>query len=279
MIVTGASSGIGLATAQAYASRHAHLVLVARGEELLGEAAEACCALGAATATPMPCDVRDGVAVGEVVARTMADHGRIDVVVHAAMVMAYGSIEELPVEIFTAVVDIAVHGTANVARAALPVFRAQQHGTLVIVSSLLASIAVPGMGAYVTGKWGQLGLARILRLETRDAPGVRVVTVAPGSVDTPVFRRAANIEGRPGKAPPPVVPPERVAAAILSAATSGRQRRSVGKANLIAVVGFRCMTPVYDRLVGPLYRRFAHGRGTIARTSGNVLTHSTNRGQ
>ena len=277
MIVTGASSGIGLATAQAYAVRHAHLVLVARGDDLLREAAEACCALGAATATPMPCDVRDGAAVGEVVARTLADHGRIDVVVHAAMVMAYGSIEELPVEVFTAVVDIAVHGTAHIARAVLPVFRGQEHGTLVIVSSLLASIAVPGMGAYVAGKWGQLGLARILRLEVRDVPRVRVITVAPGSVDTPVFRRAANFEGRPGKAPPPVVSPERVAAAILSAVASGRQRRSVGKANLIAVIGFRCMTPLYDRLVGPLYRRFAHGRGTIAPTSGNVLTHSTNR--
>jgi NAD(P)-dependent dehydrogenase (short-subunit alcohol dehydrogenase family) len=275
VIVTGASSGIGLATAKAYASRHAHLVLVARGEDLLGDAADACRALGAASATPVRCDVRDGEAVRQVVARAVADHGRIDVVVHAAMVMAYGGIEALPEEIYTAVVDTAVHGTAHVARAVLPVFRDQAQGALVIVTSLLASVAVPGLGAYTVGKWGQLGLARILRLETRDVPGVRVVTVAPGAVDTPVFRRAANVEGRPGKAPPPVVPPEKVAAVILAAVEGGRRRRSVGVTNLIVIAGFRCLGPLYERLVGPLYRRYAHGPGTIPPTSGNVLTHST----
>lgn len=275
VIVTGASSGIGLATAKAYASRHAHLLLVARGQDLLEEAAEECCALGAASATPVPCDVRDGGAVREVVARALADHGRIDVVVHAAMVMAYGSIEALPEEVYTAVVDTAVHGTARVARAVLPVFREQEQGSLVIVTSLLASITVPGLGAYTAGKWGQLGLARILRLETRDVPGVKVITVAPGAVDTPVFRRAANVEGRPGKAPPPVVSPEKVAAVILSAVEGGRRRRSVGATNLVVIAGFRFLSPVYERLVGPLYRRFAHGRGTIPPTSGNVLTYST----
>jgi short-subunit dehydrogenase len=274
VVVTGASSGIGLATAQAYASRQANLVLVARGDELLEEAADSCGALGAVRATPMSCDVRDAGAVGQVIDRTLAVHGRIDVVVHAAMVMAYGSIEALPVEIYTAVVDTAIHGTAHVARAALPVFRDQEQGTLVIVSSLLASIPVPGMGAYVTGKWGQLGLARVLQLETRDAPGLKVITIAPGAVDTPVHRRAANIEGRPGRAPPPADPPEKVARAIVSAVERGRRRRSVGRANLVAIAGFRFMRPLYDRLVGPLYRRFAHGRGRIPPTPGNVLTHS-----
>lgn len=115
-----------------------------------------------------------------------------------------------------------------------------------IVSSLLAS--VPGIGAYVTAKWGQLGLAHVLQLETRDAPGIRVITVAPGGVDTPIYQRAANVEGRPGKAPPPVDSAKKVASAVLSAVDGRRSRVSVGPLNPLVTFGFRFTPP--PRLIG-----------------------------
>jgi NAD(P)-dependent dehydrogenase (short-subunit alcohol dehydrogenase family) len=272
VVDTGASSGIGRATALALAERGEHVVLAARGADLLEEARHACEQAGAASATAVPTDVRSSADVDALLARAVADHGRVDAVVHAAMVMAFGSIEDLPEDVLVSVVDTAVHGTAHVARATLPVFRDQDEGTLVVVTSILASLAVPGIGAYVAGKWGQAGLLRTLQLETRDTPGIRVEAVAPGPVDTPIYQRAANVEGHLGKAPPPKVDPEHVAGAILGIIDGGRAPRSL--LNAFLVYGERLFTPVYDHLVGPIYRRLVLSGQVIPPTDGNVLTPS-----
>ena len=272
VVVTGASSGIGRATALAFAERGEHLVLAARGEELLEDARRACETAGAASATAVPTDVRSSADVDALVARAVEDHGRVDAVVHAAMVMAFGAIEELPEEVLTGVVDTAVHGTAHVARASLRTFRRQEEGVLVVVTSVLASVAVPGIGAYVAGKWGQAGLLRSLQLETRDLPGIRVEAVAPGPVDTPIYQRAANVEGRLGQVPPPKVDPEHVAGAILGIIDGGRAPRSL--LNGFIVLGSRLFTPIYDRFAGPLYRRLVLSDRVIPPTLGNVLSPS-----
>jgi NAD(P)-dependent dehydrogenase (short-subunit alcohol dehydrogenase family) len=271
VVITGASSGIGLATALAYAGDGAHLVLAARGKAGLGVAAAACRGAGAASAEAVPTDVLDAEAVSRLIERAVERHGHIDAVVHAAMVMAYGAIEDLPHDVLTTVIDTATHGTAHVARACLPIFRAHRGGTLVIVTSVLASVPVPGIGAYVTGKWGQDALAKVLQLETADAEGVRVCTVAPGAVDTPIYRRAANVTGRVGRPPPPVDPPEKVARAIVKTARRPRKRVSVGLPNRVVIFGFRFLPAVYDRLVSPLFDRFGRGDEPVEATTGNVF--------
>src|SRR3954447_22259044 len=145
VLVTGGSSGIGRATALQFAGRGARLVLVARGRPALEEAAAEVRAAGAAEVVVCPADVTDEAAVRTVVDGTVSRFGRLDVVVHAAQVMAYGRVEDVPPGVFSAVVRTAPDGTANVARAALPVFRRQGRGHLVVVSSLLASVAAPLM--------------------------------------------------------------------------------------------------------------------------------------
>lgn len=271
VVIIGASSGIGLATAEAFSEAGAHVVLAARRRGALDLAAERCRSLGAASVDAAPTDVLHHEQVDQLLADARAAHGRVDVVVNAAGVMAYGTIEELPLEVLTAVIDTATHGTAHVARAALPVFRTQGTGTLIIVSSVLASVPCPEIGAYIAGKWGQRGLAEVLRLETRDVDGVRVCTVSPGAVDTPIYRRAANTGGAVGKPPPPVDQPAKVARAIVRCAAGGHEHVSVGLLNWFVIAGYRLAKPLFEAMVGPLYQRLGRGDEMVPPTTGNVL--------
>jgi NAD(P)-dependent dehydrogenase (short-subunit alcohol dehydrogenase family) len=271
VLVTGASSGIGRASAVELAGRGACLVLVARGRESLEEAAEEVRAAGAAAVVVRPADVTDEDAVRGAVDAAVEEFGRLDAVVHAAQVMAYGRIEDLPREIFETVVDVAVHGTANVARVVLPVFRKQGAGHLVVINSLLGNVAVPLMGSYVTAKWGQLGLIRVLQQETRDEPGISVSAVQPGGVDTPIYVKAASWVGSTGRPPPPVYSPQRVARAVIRTLDRPRRIVQAGLFNPVITAGFRFLPGVYDYLVGPLLQRLAIADDEVPPTEGNVF--------
>jgi NAD(P)-dependent dehydrogenase (short-subunit alcohol dehydrogenase family) len=271
VLITGGSSGIGRATALELAARGARLVLVARGRDSLEEAAAEAQAAGAGEVVVHVADVTDEDAVRAAVEDTVTRFGRLDVVVHAAQVMAYGTIEELPRDVYETVVDVAVHGTANVARVVLPVFRKQAAGHLVVVNSLLGSIAAPLMGSYVTAKWGQLGLVRVLQQETRDEPGISVSAVQPGGVDTPIYVQAASWTGSTGRPPPPVYSPQRVARAVLSTLDRPRRVVQAGLFNPLITAGFRLLPGVYDYLVGPLLQRMAIANDEVPPTAGNVF--------
>ena len=272
VLITGGSSGIGRATALELAARGARLVLVARGRDPLDEAAAEARTAGAAEVVVHSADVTDEDAVRAAVEAAVTRFGRIDVVVHAAQVMAYGTIEELPRDVYETVVDVAVHGTANVARVVLPVFRSQGAGHLVVVNSLLGSVAAPLMGSYVTAKWGQLGLVRVLQQETRDEPGISISAVQPCGVDTPIYVQAASWTGSTGRPPPPVYSPQRVARAVLSTLDRPRRVVQAGLFNPLITAGFRLLPGVYDYLVGPLLQRMAIADDEVPPTEGNVFT-------
>lgn len=271
VLITGASSGIGRATALELAGRGARLVLVARGLESLEEAAAEARTAGAAEVLVCAADVLDEDAVQAAVDTAVQRFGRLDGVVHAAQVMAYGRIEDVPREVYERTVDTALHGTANVARVVLPVFRKQKAGHLTVVNSLLGNIATPLMGSYVAAKWGQLGLIRTLQQEIRDEPGISISAVQPGGVDTPIYFQAASWTGSTGRPPPPVYSPQRVARAVVS--TLDRPRRVVqsGLFNPLITAGFRLLPGVYDLLVGPLLQRMAVADDEVPPTEGNVF--------
>lgn len=269
-VITGASSGIGRAAATALSADGWNLVLVARAEESLVAAANECSAAGAHTLV-LTADVGNQVEVDAVFDTASMRFGRIEAVVHTAAAVGYGRFEDIPAEIFDRVITTNLLGTANVARAALQHFGRHGGGSLVLMGSLLGKIAVPFMSPYVISKWGVHALARMLQIEARQTPGVRISLISPGSVNTPAYSQAANYIGRQGRPPPPVDPPEKVARAVLRVLRAPARDRSVGIANHVVVLGFRLFPALFDVLVTPLMKIGGLSRTAIDLTTGNVL--------
>ncbi len=269
VMVVGGTSGIGLATAQQVVAEGDTAVVVARDAARVEEVAADLRRSGPGRASGSAADVTDEDAVRAAVAACLAEHGRLDAVVLTAQVVAYGTVEEVPPEIFGRVLDTGLRGTQHVARAVLPHFR-EHGGALVVVSSLLGQIAVPSMGAYCAAKWGQLALVRGLQAELRGERGVSVSLVLPGAVDTPVYQQSATYAGRAGHAPPPVVGPDRVARVCLRLIDRPRRQVHVGPANRLTVLGFRLLPGVYDRLAPVLVRRVALRGRRVEPHPGNV---------
>ena len=272
VVVTGASSGIGLAVAQQAGAKGDHVVLVARDEASLELAAKECERAGAASTTVLPTDVGDDAAVQRCVTQVLDRHGRIDAVVNSAGVVAYGRAEEVPAEVFDGVLRTNLVGSMNVARHTLPVLRNQGHGSLVLIGSVIGHIAAPLMTPYAVSKWGVRALARQLQLENRDAGGVHISYVAPGGVVTPIYEQAGNYAGWAGRPPPPAVSPDRVAKVIHDRLDDPRKRTQVGPANDFMRLGFSALPGVYDVLVGPLLKVAAlDATRPLPPHAGNVL--------
>jgi short-subunit dehydrogenase len=272
VVVTGASSGIGRASALRAAEHGDHVVLVARGVDVLDDVARQCRENGAASALVVPTDVGDDEAVAKCFDQVRSTHPFVDAVVHAAGVVAYGRTEDVPADVFEGVLRTNLVGSINVSRYAIRLFREQQRGTLVLTGSVIGHIAVPSMSPYVLSKWGVRALARQLQVENRDAKDVHVSYVSPGGVDTPIYEQAATYDGFLGRPPPPVASPEKVARVILRQLDHPRQRVQVNVSNYVIQMGFSAFPRVYDLLVGPLFRVVAMDvTKPVAPTTGNVL--------
>jgi NAD(P)-dependent dehydrogenase (short-subunit alcohol dehydrogenase family) len=253
LLVTGASSGIGRATALRAAADGDHLALAARGLSALEEAAAECREAGAASVLVVPTDMGDDESVRACVARVLEEHGRVDAAVNAAGVVAYGRTEDVPADVFEGVLRTNLIGSVNLARHLIPVLRRQGDGTLLLVGSLLGHVTIPTMSPYVLSKWGVRALARQLALENRDLPGVRIRYVAPGGVDTPIYDQAANYAGYAGRPPPPAASSDRLAAQVLRRLGCLRRPEQLSVLNHTMIIGFQLVPRVYDALIGAVF--------------------------
>lgn len=227
MVITGASSGIGRATALLAAQRGAAVVLTARSAEELAEVvAEIRQAQGRASFHAA--DVAEPGQLEDVAAVARREYGCIDTWVNVAGVSAYGRLDELPLEDMRRVMDVTFWGVVHGTRAALPHLR-EAGGALINIGSEVSSMAVPLQGPYVAAKHAVAGFTDVLRMELeKEKAPISVTLIRPGSIDTPFFQHSKSATGHEPLPPPPVYAPELVARAILHCAQHPRRDLVVG---------------------------------------------------
>jgi NAD(P)-dependent dehydrogenase (short-subunit alcohol dehydrogenase family) len=187
ILITGGARGIGLETAKALAGRGARLVLTDLDEPALDEAVRA---VGADSCLGILADVCDLAAMEGAVAAAVERFGRLDVVLANAGIASYGSVLAIDPAAFQRTVDINIVGVFNTARAAVPELE-KTKGYLLVVSSLAAFAAAPGLAAYNASKAGAEHFANALRLEVTHL-GIAVGSAHMSWIDTPLVQDAKN---------------------------------------------------------------------------------------
>ncbi|WP_174533912.1 SDR family oxidoreductase [Micromonospora chalcea] len=273
VVITGASSGIGAATAYALAQRGADVVLAARTGSALRRVAASCRELGG-RALVVPTDVTDPEAVEQLAARAVAEFGRIDAWINNAAVGTVGLFDEIPVAEFRRVVDVNLLGAVYGTRAALPWLTAAGGGVLVNNASVLAEVAMPYQSAYNATKHAIRGLADTVRQELRvtGRGNISICTVLPATIDTPFFRHAANHTGRELTPPPPVYPPEMVAETIVKLLRRPRREAYAGGAARLIGLQWRLAPALAERVLGWYTAHTQFGPGMRADSTGAVFT-------
>ena len=184
-LVTGAGRGIGRAVAAAFAREGALVVLAARSTRELASIQREIEAAGG-RALVVPTDVRQEPAVAALVSRTLAESGRIDCLVTAAGLAAFGPVADAKTEDWDQLMAVNLRGVFLCCRAVLPAMTAQGSGTIINIGSVVTSRTLPGSGAYTAAKYGLLGFSRVLAEEMR-THGVRVGVLSAGATDTPLW--------------------------------------------------------------------------------------------
>lgn len=211
--VTGASRGIGRATAIALAREGARVALVARSAEKL----RAIVAELGSQALALPCDVTQPNQVQETVAAARLAFGTIDILVNSAGIASFAPVHETTPESWRAMIDTNLTAVYLCTSIIVPGMLKCQRGDIVNVISIAGTHAFPNATAYCASKFGALGFTRALAAEVR-AHGVRVTAILPGATDTPLWDASPSAPDRAL-----MLQPEHVASAIVQVLEQPRE--------------------------------------------------------
>ncbi|MFT3927651.1 MAG: SDR family oxidoreductase [Myxococcales bacterium] len=248
MVITGASSGIGLATAKLAAERGAKLVLAARSEQTLESIVEQLHELGA-DAVHVVADVADREQVERVAREAIATFGRIDTWVNNAGVSIYGRIKEIHEEDNRRLFDVNFWGVVNGSLVALE-HLSEHGGALINIGSEVSDAVVPLQGMYTASKHAVKGFTDALRIEIEkvDQAPVSITLIQPTAVNTPYPQHARNYMDREPKLPDPKIEPFTVAEAVLRAACHHTRDVTVGAMAMLTTAASKLMPGVADLL-------------------------------
>jgi NAD(P)-dependent dehydrogenase (short-subunit alcohol dehydrogenase family) len=247
VVITGASAGVGRATARAFAKRGASIALLARDTEALRICAAEVAAAGG-RALPLPTDVSDADAVDAAAERAERELGPIDIWINVAMTTIFAPVHSIAPAEFKRATEVTYLGFVYGTMAALKRMRARNRGTIVQVGSALAYRAIPLQGAYCGAKFAIRGFTDSLRTELlHERLNIHVTMVQMPALNTPQFDRARNKMPRRPQPVPPIFQPEVAARAIVFAAHARRREVWVGGPTVKAILANKIAPGLLDR--------------------------------
>ena len=249
VVITGASAGVGRATAVEFARQGATVALLARGKAgLEGAKAEVEAAGGKAWSCTL--DVADAQAVEDAAARIEAELGPIDIWINNAMVTVLAPVSEMSTDGYRRVTEVTYLGTVHGTCAALRHMRPRNRGVIIQVGSALAYRAIPLQSAYCAAKFACRGFTDSLRVELQhDKSDIHLTTVHLAAFNTPQFDWARTTLKNKPQPLPPIFQPEVAARAIVWAASQRRREISVGFPAVKSIWGNKFAPAVADHIL------------------------------
>ena len=273
VVITGGTSGVGRAAAEAFALEGCNVVVAAREQDGLDETVSLCHDLGV-VALGVSTDVSNADEVKNLAEKALQFNGRIDIWVNNAGVMASGKFEDVPVEAMDQLVKTNLLGYLHSAHAVLPIFKKQKDGVLINNVSIGGYMPAPYSTAYSSTKFGIRGMVEGLQGELSDEPNIHIVGLYPGIQKSTGNLHSAKYSGLDFKIPPFSTDPRELAAKMVEAAKN--PRKEIITDNYAAVM--KVLYGIFPRAIintASAALRLAMKKESDTDTNGNIM-HASN---